>query len=230
MNIWPVIHVAPGDRSAALSLALKNAEVAAGHGCRGVFLIAMDGDEDDIPEMALAVKSRFDDFAVGINLLNASPVMAVTVAIGYGLDAAWSDTPGVNSRFASPIALQVAGLLKQHPSFSFFGSVAFKYQPIESSPDIAAKAAHSLGMIPTTSGSATGVAAPVSKLDVMRSALGPNARLALASGLTPDNILDYAPFITDALVSTGICHEEHLICPKRLANFVENASIMPTLA
>lgn len=221
MNVWPVIHVMPGDLVHSREQARHNADLAALNGCTGVFLISMEGEDDKVPEIAHDIKIQFPELLVGINLLTATAQDTVTLAISHGLNAAWTDSPGITSRYASPIALNIAGLLKQYPDLRFFGSVAFKYQAPEPDPGMAALAAAALGMIPTTSGPATGSPAQVSKLESIRAALGPGKPLALASGLSPANIADFQPLITDALVATGISLDEHRFCPWLLAKFMQ---------
>ena len=54
----------------------------------------------------------------------------------------------------------------------------------------------------TTSGIATGNAAEISKIATFRSAL-PDATIALASGITPDNAMDYK-MVDCFMVATGI--------------------------
>ena len=55
----------------------------------------------------------------------------------------------------------------------------------------------------TTSGIATGLAADVSKIEQMREGIGDHA-LAIASGITPENVFMYLPFCDCFLVATGI--------------------------
>lgn len=54
-----------------------------------------------------------------------------------------------------------------------------------------------------TSGQGTGQAADIDKIRVMKQALG-DFPLAIASGVTPDNIEDYLPHSDCYLVATGI--------------------------
>ena len=55
----------------------------------------------------------------------------------------------------------------------------------------------------TTSGSATGVAAGTKKISDMRKGCGEVA-MALASGVTPENVSQYVPLVDAILVATGI--------------------------
>ena len=99
-----------------------------------------------------------------------------------------------------------------HP-IKLFGSVAFKTQREEPNPPLAALKAIELGWIPTTSGIGTGVAADLDKIIKMKEMIG-DSPLAIASGITPENVNSYLPYIDYFLVATGIS--------KDFYNFDEN--------
>ena len=71
----------------------------------------------------------------------------------------------------------------------------------------------------TTSGSGTGQAAHVDKTRAMKQALG-TFPLALASGLTPDNIEDYLPHSDCYLVATGISTSFTELSPSLLKSLI----------
>ena len=115
----------------------------------------------------------------------------------------------------------IVPVLNTNPAHLFFGSVAFKYQPEDMDPPEAARRAIGLGMIPTTSGVATGSAPPAEKLFEIRHGIGPWAPLALASGMTPDNAYELGRFLTHALVATGISESFYEFSEPLLARFME---------
>lgn len=205
-KVLPVIH----HKNMALSVA--NAEMAHEVGCEGVFLIAMggpeDGPEDELGKVALTIKSLWPSLKVGINYLRVDGLSALTKNLHLGLDMTWTDSPGVHSSGLTPPSHDTASLLAKNPQHQFFGSVAFKYQKPEPNPAEAARLAQGLGMIPTTSGIATGREVDLGKLVDMHRALegGP---LALASGVTPDNAHTFAPYLSHVLVATGISKTFH---------------------
>lgn len=135
-----------------------------------------------------------------------------------------------------------------HPLF--FGSVAFKYQPFDPMPEFAARFATMGGMIPTTSGPGTGQPPDVAKLQSMRDELErlrvdqsgrpltfqlhslplptpPSTPLAIASGMTPENLADFLPHVTHFLVATGVSTDMHHFDGARLRRFVEIAHSHP---
>jgi len=217
MLVFPVIHYVDA------ASALVNAQMAADLGCAGVFLISMIGECDVIPGAAAKIKEALPHLWVGINLLSKSPLTAMKISLEWKLDGTWADQPGVTSKGADAEAEDVAALLLEHPAHLFFGSIAFKYQTAESCPSTAAVNAMKLGMIPTTSGTATGKAAPQAKLWSIRRALG-DRPLGIASGVTPANVREHAGLVTHVLVSTGISNGTDDFDRAKLAELLANAA------
>lgn len=201
-TVIPVIHYLTD------ALALENAALAFDAGAQGVMLISMEGIDDPVIPAAQLVKSRWPDKLVGVNLLTLTASESLALSLRAGLDATWTDRPGVTSANIGAEAFKVAEMLKANPRHLFFGSVAFKYQAPEPQPDVAAKRANSLGMVACTSGMATGVAPDLEKTALMKRALG-DCPLALASGVTPENITSFLGDVTYFLVATGISIDEH---------------------
>lgn len=196
-QVWPVIHYE------TIRQALDNAAIVARCGCPGVFLISMDGRDDELDQAIVAVKARFPELKVGGNFLTQGPLAALQRCLDLDIDATWTDNAGVTSFGPNDEALQIAQLLQEHPAHMFFGSVAFKGQAPEKFPAQAGVAATNLGMIATTSGPATGKAVDVAKLADMKAALG-DQPLGLASGISPDNAHLFTPYVDYFLVATHV--------------------------
>jgi hypothetical protein len=212
-RIWPVIHVSTPE------LALRNAEMAARVGAHGVFLIHMEGHDELLDPLGEGIMTRFPGLHVGVNYLSMKAPDALARAVRLGYSASWSDSPGVRSDGVDDGARDMASILTLHPRHHFFASVAFKYQPLDPNPGLAAQRALGLGMIPTTSGVATGSAPDVAKLDGIRQIIGAKAAgvpLAVASGVTPENAAELLPYLSDVLVSTGISESFHVFDETRL--------------
>jgi hypothetical protein len=101
-------------------------------------------------------------------------------------------------------AFRLRALLSENPAHGFFGSVAFKYQAYEPDPAAAARFADGCGFIPTTSGAGTGEAPALAKVETMAAALESRQKLALASGITAENVGQFLPHVGRYLVATGI--------------------------
>lgn len=131
------------------------------------------------------------------------------------------------------MGLAVANALQQPKAPRFYGSVAFKYQAPEPDPAGAAVQALKLCMLPTTSGPGTGHAPDVEKARSMAAAVarGPlGGELAVASGMTPENVSAFLPYFTHFLVATGVSKDEHHFDEARLVQFIEKVhGYNPTL-
>lgn len=200
--VFPVIHVQSAART------IENAAIAFEAGCDGVFLISMDGHDEVLESQARAVKARWPENLVGINFLSHSPEDAIKICAEAGLDMTWIDNAQVHTQQSLDAAQSIVKELQRHPDHQLFGGVAFKYQRPESNPGLAAVRAQDLGIIPTTSGVGTGHAADVLKIESMYKAVS-GGPLAIASGITPNNVLTYAPYLSHVLVATGVSKNEH---------------------
>lgn len=215
MQIYAVIH----HRDPATTL--NQATVARDCGANGVFLISHRGEDDLLVPLAGQVKHHHRDFRVGINLLSRPPMTACEAALLQGLDMVWADQMGVSSAGGTHTAEMLARVAMNHPQLDLFASVAFKYQAPEPDPAQAAVQAKRFGFIPTTSGVGTGHAPDVAKIaDMSRATAG---RLAVASGMTPENVHAYAPYLSHILVATGVSLDEYRIDPSRLSALIANS-------
>lgn len=197
-KVIPVIHYR------SYQLALANAQIAFDAGAAGVFLINMDGPNNLLAPAARAVKERWPDKLVGINYLGQDAAEAVRRNIADGLDMTWTDSQPTHSAQTSWAAAErIRDEAARQEGHLVFVGVAFKHQDDEPRPDVAALAALSFGFIPTTSGPATGVPAEVEHVADMRAALG-DAPLAIASGITPENVASFAPHLSHILVASGV--------------------------
>ncbi len=214
-SIIPVIHYADDEQ------AMRNAARAFDAGCEGVLLIEMRGRDSLLPDVARAIKSRWEDRLVGVNMLGAEPERALEWSLDLGLDMTWTDEQLTHSSDGdADEARRVRTLLSRHPDHLFFCGVAFKHQRHEPDPVWAARAAVDLGFIPTTSGSATGVAAEVDRIAAIREGLEADAPLGIASGITPENAASFSPFLSHILVATGVSSTFHEFDPLLLRKLV----------
>lgn len=217
MKIIPVIH------HIDLDLTLEQAEIISKTKSFGIFLISMTGENEDLPMLGKVIRSRYHHLKIGTNLLGLNALESLERNLEFQLDMTWCDNPIVTSTNISDEAKEISNLIKNKPHL-FFNSVAFKYQAEEPNPSKAATNSESLGFIPTTSGSATGKAAEVLKIEEMAKALQHKC-LGLASGITPQNVQAYSLFVEYGLVSTGISKNFHEVDPYKLQQLLNNSSV-----
>jgi predicted TIM-barrel enzyme len=225
------VHVVVHHQQAAFTLA--EAEQVVALGADGVFLISHEGRDVELPPLVAELAARWHDArtrrderpVLGMNLLKTQPLLALERAAGVGANALWVSTPGVTSAGVTADGQRLAEAMSRWPGIVVFGCVAFKYQPEEPDPPVAAAAALALGMHPTTSGAGTALAPNLSKIEAMSRAVG--GRLAIASGMTPENVARYAPHVSDILVSTGVSRDAHHVDRLLLAAFLAEVARVP---
>jgi len=191
-RLFAVIHVS------SLEQAVRNAGVAARAGCDGIFLISHN--VLDYEELALCIRPCREIIPyVGANFLDLFAEDAAVFASFNGIPAVWTD--------------RTYGGLKPQ-GLEIFSGFAFKYMPqprdLVAEAKLAAECCHVL----TTSGPGTGKPADVEKVKAIRAAVE-GVRLALASGVSVDNVEDYFPYVDDFLVATGISSTWSELDPER---------------
>jgi predicted TIM-barrel enzyme len=218
-TLYPVIHYLD-DRTtfSEARLALNTP------GVDGVFFISHIGSravDTHLIQIAREMKQVFPTRYIGVNLLTASdPLDHVIYQVqGQGIDMVWFDTLGITSQGVSPLAKLISEkIAEEEMPLTVFCGTAFKYQAVEPYPEQAAKLTFEQGFIPTTSGEATGVPPSVKKLKLM--SVNGVRPLAVASGMTAQNVAMFAPYLTHILVATGISRDEYHIDPAKLAAFI----------
>lgn len=223
--LLPVVH--PVGRREAL----EAVHVACSLGLRGVFLIDQIMHEGDVLALVREIRERHHGLWVGVNLLSRLPAEALVTALGGcgTIDGLWSDNAGVDSRGVEQLAgVDARGVEQRAGAFVtarravswdglYFGGVAFKYQRPVARDDLGrvASMASAYMDVVCTSGPGTGVAADIEKVRGLYGGLGGHA-LALASGITAQNVRDYLPYVQAFLVGTGIETSLGVLDPKKI--------------
>lgn len=149
------------------------------------------------------------------------------------VDGLWADNAMLDERARAAKVLSQAR--SAHFDGLYFGGVCFKYQPdcissssssrssTEKSYEECARGAHRYMHVVTTSGVATGHQIDMGKLRAMRSAVGESGVLAVASGVTVENLPEQLPYLDCVLVATGVSDSFHELNTERIAALVEVA-------
>jgi len=203
-ELFPVIHYFDSETT------LANASIALQAGCKGVVLINMRCIHEELDNGFKEIKRHFPELLVFINRLGCHDPTQLVSDMEMGLNGTWVDNPGVSSAgitpYAEELTVSLRNIWQKNPDYLFFGSVAFKTQEDEPEPARAAKLAKELGWIVTTSGVGTGIAPDLEKVILMKQAIGSHP-LAIASGITPDNVDPFLPSVDYYLVATGISED-----------------------
>lgn len=225
--ILPVIHVLD------LEQTVRNILIGTTEGVPGVFLINHDFPYPELLPIIKQVRQCFPALWFGVNFLGvtgreAFPVLGGLYAQGVKVDAYWADDARIDERAGEQKEADDIAGIRESSGWDglYFGGTAFKKQrEVEVvdyglSAEIASRYMDSV----TTSGVATGKPAALSKMETFRRGCGDNP-LAVASGVTPDNVGDYADMVDAILVATGINHpgDFYNIDPARLQRLISSA-------
>lgn len=210
-------------------------DIAVENGADGVFLIDQRVPERLVLELARAMARRHPDLWIGLNLLERGAygpraVLEFLRQEGLvkrpaegpgGVRGLWCDCAGIEcGANGRPVVTRDASdfaKARLPEEVLYFGGVAFKHQRPVPDSSLAAIGAACAGFVDvvTTSGPATGVAAPPAKVRGLCAAMRGCDALALASGVTEENVGDY-PDVAAFLVGTGIEIEFGVLDPKRV--------------
>ena len=197
----PVIH--PVTKEAALD----SIQTAVQSGADGIFLINQGMSSSQLLGFIPEVHRRYEQLWIGVNLLGSEPEAVIGLVATLPIGGIWSDNAGIDERSSEQHAGQRFRQARQRHNWKglYFGGVAFKYQrevPDGLLPDAARKATQWMDVI-TSSGPGTGYAASVEKARSLRSGAG-NHPLALASGVSPENVAGFLPYVDAYLVASEI--------------------------
>lgn len=192
--------------------AWRNIEIAARAGADGAFLISHGKvPASELIEIYKTIKEehRSHDmrtFWLGINCLDIGET-EIFHKVPADADGIWLDDLGLRLRDPKQKRaekIRTARLLSKWEGL-LFGGVAFKYQEAVPLNDLAELCwtARDYTDVITTSGDATGKAPELKKIQLMNDAIG-SFPSAIASGMTPENVKDYIPYVHCILAATGI--------------------------
>jgi hypothetical protein len=170
------------------------------------------------------VTRAMSGFWIGVNDLT-TPAIETARKWETGLAGVWEDHTvmardlphlvSARTRAEQWAALETPPLL--------FGGVAFKYGPDEALTGdglaVLASAATALVDVVTTSGPGTGYAARLTKIATIRAAIG-ESPMAIASGITAENVADYLPYADCFLVASGISRNFDELDPAAVSGLV----------
>jgi len=185
--------------------ALRNASVAREGGVDGIFLINHSITAGQLLEIFREVQAQHGDWWIGLNFLDLAPSSAVAM-LPDGASGIWLDNGGIVEGDFDPSeqARQVRSIQQAYSGEPLlFGGIAFKYQQrVNDVAHVAQLAAPHMDVV-VTSGEGTGIAADIAKIRTMKEAIGEHP-LALASGVTVENVGDYLEWVDCFLVATGV--------------------------
>jgi hypothetical protein len=155
-------------------------------------------------EIQREVKKEFSTWWIGVNLLG-EPTARVFDKLNSNISGLWADNAQINEWSKEQFDADSIKSAKEKSGWKglYFGGVAFKYQRHVDNLAIAAQIATQYVDVITTSGEGTGSAPDYEKIAAMKASVG-NFPIAIASGISPENITNYRDVANCYLVATSI--------------------------
>ncbi|MEM6309841.1 MAG: adenine phosphoribosyltransferase [Pseudomonadota bacterium] len=221
--VLPVIHVRDTPRT------LRNVREVISAGAAGCFLINHDFEPDRFLPIIRDVRAAYPALWMGVNFLavtgkDAFPMLGALAQEGVRVDGYWADDACIDEHGENHMARDIAHVYRDSGwDGLYFGGTCFKKQRAVAPAHYgdAARYACEFMDVVTTSGVATGQEADLGKIESFRDAIGDTA-LALASGITPDNAMQYGD-VDCFMVATGINERDNFydIHPEKLAQLMQ---------
>lgn len=213
MEIFPVVHIGEN-----LNEAARQAHIAHELGAKGVYLIDHhNGSRDTRPlfQLVNAIKTEDASRYVGVNILGFGPEAAIRHIseefeegddLQFVPDSLWNDDMR-HGRLDPMQAMRLKSFRPELADLSIHGGVAFKYtRTFTEDPETASAEVTVLKDtvdVVTTSGAGTGTPPSVEKIAAMKQAIG-EQKLAVASGISLDNIHKYQGILDQILVASSV--------------------------
>lgn len=210
---------------------ISSAEIAFENGAHGVFLIPDYAKGNfmarsyDLEQYYISLYQRYRDenFKIGVNFLSTKEFgfELIFLASQYQFQMIQMDGRSFISK-------------QDFPEMEIFSGVAFKYsEGVNLTGDDLKSACQKVlehATVPTTSGFKTGISPSLEKIKEIRKYLPSDCRLAIASGVSAENVSDFMEAgATDFLVASSLLKEKEdkmdildSLAVKRLADIVRN--------
>ena len=204
-TFYPVIHAYDS------SQVYKNTFLAKTSEADGVFLInhGRMSEEDFFTAIEQTVLEFQDEtFYVGVNFLDKHNAEALHCAAELGCKMLWSDNAMTDEKdLDEALGFSVSQTIVR-PYVEFYGGVQFKYQP-KPPWDITTSIQRAIKYVeyPTLSGPGTGKEADIEFIKQAYQAAN-GVPLAIASGISAENVELYLPYIQVFLVASSIIDSE----------------------
>lgn len=202
-EIIPVIHMVTEQQ------VLDNVKTCVDCGIKKVFLINhVVGVNELLTCAQYGVRVKYPDLWIGVNMLGVPTEKALSYQL-HDIDGLWCD---------GSISPEDAKRVREFKGM-FFGGLAFKYQPQPADLESACKDSIFSTDVACTSGSGTGKAPTTVKINTIREFLG-NHPMAIASGVSVDNIDSFKGVANYVLVASSITDRNEYIIKDKLVELI----------
>lgn len=190
-RLIPVIHLIDTNQ------VKENIEICLENNVNHVFLINHQSNYEHLLYVTEDIRYFYPELWIGLNMLDVHPHVSLTMNFlkENDINALWIDK-----------TLTLADVSNIQFKGEIFSGLNFKYQKQYSDEELidVINILKQTSTVACTSGAGTGIEANIDKIKKLKEAIGDSFPLALASGVSVDNIESYLPYVDDFLVASSI--------------------------
>ena len=201
-KFYPVIHCVDPFENEGIGHALYSTKTAMKNGADGVFLIGHEVRMDDLLVIYSHVRKQNPEIWIGINFLTLPATSREARVAFKRITMSWN--PDLNAIWCDMLPKE---RFEVRSSVQIFGGVAFKYIDASLTGSSLARSCEDaikcIDVI-TTSGDKTGQPPSLAKIQEMSSYINERVPLAIASGISEENVQAFLPYVDIFLVASSI--------------------------
>lgn len=168
----------------------------------------------ELIELGTKLKSEYNNLNIGYNFLDLNSINVFNYLLKNKIkvDYIWIDNSyvGLNNNYALKIKEQWLEYKEFNSNVKYFGGVAFKYLPQPKYIEKAIEESKKMMDIITTTGNGTGIEISKEKINLFDKIINKESPLAIASGVSIENIDYLFHYVNYFLVSSSISKSDSL--------------------
>ena len=190
----------------------------------GAFIVSTNIEYPIFKLVYEEIKNKFPDFWLGVNLIGENIFKILEFIKEFHPDGMWIDNSYLNNKNDMGICDLILNQIKKYNwTGLYFGGFMFKYSNSCNTYDSSLlKLTHQYMDVLTTSGDATGIEIKQEKLDFISDNVKENICIAVASGITPNNIKNIKSKCNIFIMRTSIINYLGNIDLEKLDQLISN--------
>lgn len=182
----------------------------------GIFLVNNDCSSLSLINSYIYAKNKYPLKWIGLNYLG-NCYEAIYFAKYLNVDGLWLDNIGVFDDDVNRAEFIQSYIQLLKLEALIFGGICFKYQRQPENPTLTASNASKFAHVITTTGNGTSHPIEIEKLKNIYDGVSDTNFIAVASGISCDNVQDILPYVHVFMMHTSVVDSENLIDVEKLA-------------
>lgn len=187
----------------------------------GVWLLTNNTNSNTIEKVIIWVRKNFSDLWIGVNLIGENIITILEFINKNRPDGIWNDRSSVNDeKYQNVPNIMIDQIKRLKWSGLYFGGILFKYVAVQGDKKNIVKKSSKYMDVLTTSGIGTGIPIEKKKLEFIYKTKHKNLPVAVASGITPENISDIIQYCNIFIVRSSIVDSNNNVSISKLFKLI----------